>query len=435
MSIIGALNTAVSGLSAQAHAFTDIGNNIANSQTVGYKATDTNFSDYVVNSSASQGTSETVRASTAAQNEAQGSITSSANTLALAISGNGFFNVAEESGDSTTTAKSFQTTDYFTRNGNFTEDNQGYLVNSSNEYLKAYTVNSQGTLDTTALNPINVSGVTFRPTQTSIITDTANLPGSTAAANPASTTAATTQSQTIYDAAGQQHVVTMNWTPSGTNQWTVSASVDNAAPTATAQVTFDSSGLLSGITQTAPATAAGPTNATTGTSASFTIPATLAGVSQPMTVKLGAIGTTSGTRMATDANNVGSAATIQSDSVTTGNYTGISMTADGNILANFDNDHSQLIGKIPLATFADANALTAHDGEAYTATSGSGSAVESLAGQNGAGALETSSLENSTTSLDTDLTRLITAQQAYGANAKVVTTANEMLQTVLSMKQ
>lgn len=435
MSIIGALNTAVSGLSAQAHAFTDIGNNIANSQTVGYKASDTDFSDYVLNSSAAQGTSETVRASTAAQNDAQGSITASANTLALAISGNGFFNVAEENGDSTTTSKSFQPTDYYTRNGNFSEDNQGFLVNSSNEYLKAYAVSSNGTIDTTTLNPINVSNVTFRPTQTSVITDIASLPGSTAAANPASTTTATTQSQTIYDAAGQQHTVTTNWTPSGANQWTVSASVDGAAPSATAQVTFDANGLLSGITQTTPASAAGPTNATAGATASFTIPATLAGVSQPMTVKLGAIGSTSGTTMSTDANNVGSAASIQTDSVTSGSYTGISMTADGNIMANFDNDHSQIIGKIPLATFADSNALTAHDGEAYTATSGSGSAVESLAGQNGAGALETSSVENSTTSLDTDLTKLITAQQAYGANAKVVTTANEMLQTVLSMKQ
>ena len=436
MSIFGALNTAVSGLSAQSHAFTDISNNIANSQTVGYKATSTDFSDYVLNSSASQGTSETVRAQTAAENQAQGSITSSSNTLALAISGNGFFNVAEASGDTGSTSKTFQTTNYFTRNGNFTEDNQGYLVNSSKEYLKAYAVKSDGTLDTTALRPINVANVTFRPTATTTITDNAKLPGSTAAASPATTTAATTQAQTIYDAAGNQHTVAMNWTSNGNNSWTVTASVDGAStPNASAQVTFDSSGLLSSITQTSPASAATATNAVSGSQASFTIPTTLAGTSQPMTVKLGSIGSASGTTMATDTNSTGSAATIQSDSVTSGSYTGISMTSDGNIMANFDNDHSQMIGKIPLATFADPNALTAHDGQAYTATSGSGSAQQSVAGQNGAGSLETSSVENSTTSLDTDLTKLITAQQAYGANAKVVTTANEMLQTVLSMKQ
>lgn len=440
MSVFGALNTAVSGLSAQAHAFTDISNNISNSQTVGYKATDTTFSDYVLNSAASQGSSETVRASTAYQNESQGTITSSSNALALAISGRGFFNVAEASGDSSTTSTGFQTTNYYTRNGDFTENNQGYLVNSSNEYLKAYGVNADGTVNTTTLAPINVSNVTFRPTETGTVTYAASLPGSTAAASASSTTASTTQSQTVYDSTGAAHTLSFDWTPAGTNSWTVSASVDGSStPSSSALVSFDSTGAMSSVAQQTnpgqtPATY-GTANTISGSTAAFTIPTEMGGTAQTMTVNLGTIGSSSGTVMSTDTTSVGKAATIQSDSVTSGSYTGVSMTSDGNIMATFDNDHSQLIGKIPLAMFADSNALTSQDGQAYTATSGSGSAVETLANQNGAGALETSSVENSTTSLDTDLTRLITAQQAYGANAKVVTTANDMLQTVLAMKQ
>ena len=204
-------------------------------------------------------------------------------------------------------------------------------------------------------------------------------------------------------------------------------------------MTFNASGQIASIAQqtnvgSTPATY-GAANTTTDSAASFTIPTTLDGTSQTMTVDLGTIGSSSGTMMATDANGTGSNATISTDSVTSGNYTGITMTSDGSIMATFDNNKTQLVGKVPLATFADSNGLSSQDGEAYTATSASGAAAINLAGANGAGNLETSSVESSTTNLDSDLTKLITAQNAYGANAKVVTTANEMLQTVLAMKQ
>ena len=442
MSIFGALDTAVSGLAAQSQAFTDISNNIANSQTIGYKATDTNFSDYVLNSSASQ-ISGTVVASTASQNNAQGTITSSTNALALAISGNGFFNVSETNGASTGTSQSFQPNDYYTRNGNFTENNAGYLVNSSNEYLKGYMVDSSGNLNTSSLQTVNVADIAFRPSETGTITYAASLPGATAAgtASAAGSTTPTSQTQTIYDASGAPHTVGFNWSYSqANNAWNVSATVDGAStPSSSAQVTFNASGQIASIAQqtnvgSTPATY-GAANTTSDSTASFTIPATLNGTSQAMTVDLGTIGSSSGTTMATDANGVGSNATISSDSVTSGNYTGITMTSDGSIMATFDNNKTQLVGKVPLATFADSNGLSSQDGQAYTATSASGAAAINLAGANGAGNLETSSVESSTTNLDSDLTKLITAQNAYGANAKVVTTANEMLQTVLAMKQ
>lgn len=443
MSIFGALDTAVSGLAAQSQAFTDISNNIANSQTIGYKATDTNFSDYVLNSTASQ-ISGTVVASTASENNAQGTITSSTNALALAISGNGFFNVSEANGASTGTSQSFQPNDYYTRNGDFTENSAGYLVNSSNEYLKGYMVDPSGNLDTSSLQTINVSNVAFRPSETGTITYAASLPGANAAAGTASAAGSntpTSQTQTIYDASGAAHTVDFNWSYSqASNAWNVSATVDGAStPSSSAQVTFNAAGQIASIAQqtnvgSTPATY-GAANTTNDSTASFTIPATLDGTSQAMTVDLGTIGSSSGTTMSTNANGAGSNATISSDSVTSGNYTGITMTSDGSIMATFDNNKTQLVGKVPLATFADSNGLSSQDGEAYTATSASGAATNNLAGANGAGNLETSSVESSTTNLDSDLTKLITAQNAYGANAKVVTTANEMLQTVLAMKQ
>jgi flagellar hook protein FlgE len=288
-----------------------------------------------------------------------------------------------------------------------------------------------------------VSNVTFKPIPTTTTTYTANLPGSTAAAGGADTSSATTQSQTVYDSTGASHTVNYDWSYSsadtqGNATWALSTTVDGQA-SAGAQVTFNSSGQMSSIAQqtnvgTSPAVY-GTADTTSGSTASFTIPASFNGTSQTMTVDLGTIGSSSGTTMATDASSSGSSGSATGDGVASGNYTGVAMKSDGSVMATFDNGQTQLVAKVPLATFANADGLLAVDGQAYTATSSSGAASINLAGQNGAGNLETSSVENSTTSLDTDLTKLITAQQAYGANAKVVTTANEMLQTVLSMKQ
>ena len=431
MSIFGALNTAVSGLTAQSHAFSDISNNISNSQTVGYKATDTNFSDLVLTSGNAQGTNGGVFAKTAYENEAQGTITSSTNALALAVSGNGFFSVDEQSGQSTSSTPAFQNTAYYTRNGDFTQNNQGYLVNSSNQYLNGYMVDSNGALNTTTLQPINVSNVAFRPTATSKLTDSASLPSAAAVAAGTGTTGATSQTSTVYDTDGQSHTLALNWSNTGPSAWTVSATLDGAsAPSMSANVTFDASGKLASVTPSG-----GTAISTSGADASFTIPSASGSALGAINVSLGTIGSSSGTTMATGSGTGAVAAAPTSDSITSGVYQGITMTSDGNIMAKFDNNQTQLVGKVPLAMFADADALAPQDGQAYTETSGSGRANLTLVGENGAGTLETSAVENSTTDLDTDLTKLITAQQAYGANAKVVTTANTMLQTVLSMTQ
>lgn len=350
MSIMGAFNTAVSGLSAQSHAFTDISNNISNSQTTGYKATNTNFSDYVLTSGTAQGTAGTVLATTASQNEAQGTITSSSNALALAVSGRGFFSVNEGSGDSTTFAKSFKNTAFYTRNGDFTENNLGYLVNSSNDYLNGYVVDSKGVLNTNSLQTINVANIQFRPTQTSKVTDAATLPGADAATDPTATSGAVNSTIPVYDSTGTPHSLALDWiySPADTS-WTVSGRLDGAGtPNVSAKVKFDANGLLSSVAQqnnigSAPATY-GAATTTSGAAASLTLPATFGGVSQPITISLGSIGSSSGTTMQADAAGSGAAAAMSSDSVTAGVFKKITMTSDGNIMASFDNNQTQLVG-------------------------------------------------------------------------------------------
>ena len=132
MSIFGAMNTAVSGLTAQSDAFTNISDDVANSQTVGYKGITTTFADYLTSSTATQNQSGAVEAHPEYENDVQGTITTSTDPLALAISGNGYFNVSEASGSGGT---SFSPTQYYTREGDFTLNDKNYLVNASGEYL------------------------------------------------------------------------------------------------------------------------------------------------------------------------------------------------------------------------------------------------------------------------------------------------------------
>ena len=93
------------------------------------------------------------------------------------------------------------------------------------------------------------------------------------------------------------------------------------------------------------------------------------------------------------------------------------------------------MAQVPVTVFADPNALQRQNGSAFTATIASGDPLNQPAGSSGAGSLVTGSLESSNVDIATQFSNLIVAQQAYSANAKIVTTADQLLQTTLTMKQ
>ncbi|GBQ65685.1 flagellar hook protein FlgE [Ameyamaea chiangmaiensis NBRC 103196] len=412
MSIFNALTTAVSGINAQSHALSDLSNNIANSQTVGFKASDTSFEDYVTQqtgavAASASGWSDSVSATTLQRNDVQGTITSSTNSLALAISGNGFFTVAQPSGASNATTTDFSAQHYYTRNGNFYENNQNYLVNTSGDYLEGYQVAANGT-QSTALTPLQFSDVTFRPT-----VSLSGALGSTQA-----TGGTGNSSTTVYDSSGNSHAINMAWSQDATNstQWTLTVNEDGAA-SQVIPVQFNADGTLASVNGS---TSTGTFNFANGT--------------QNYAISLGTIGSASGASLAT-ATQSSYSPTTSTDSVQSVNFEGLSMTTDGSVMATFDNGSSQLLAKIPLATFRNVNGLEAGDGQTYTATAASGQPTLGLVGENGTGKLATSSVESSTTDLTSDLSQLIVAQQAYTANTKVVTTSDSMLQATMSMVQ
>ena len=235
MSLFGAMNTAISGLTAQSAAFSNISDNVANSQTVGFKRVDTAFIDYLTTSTAATNDSGAVVAQPEYMNNVQGTVAQTDNPLGLAIAGQGFFPVSHPAG-SLGGQTSFSPTPYYSRTGDFQLNKSGYVVNSAGEYLNGWSVNSTtGVVNRNAVTPIQVSQTVFNPVATSKLTLSANLP-----ATPASGTAVSSQIN-VYDGLGTAHTVTLNWTQNAANDWTVSVNVPDditAAARGTADVQF-----------------------------------------------------------------------------------------------------------------------------------------------------------------------------------------------------
>jgi flagellar hook protein FlgE len=436
MSIFGAMTTAVSGLQAQAGAFTNISNNIANSQSTGYKGVNTNFIDYLTQSSATQSGPQSVVAHPDYTNDVQGAITQSSDPLALAINGQGFFSVSQASASSAGAAgaaQNFSAQPQYTRAGDFTLDKNGYLVNGAGDYLNGWSVNpATGAANTSVLAPIQIAQGTNSPVATSNVTLAAELPATPTPGQPVTTQVS------IYDSLGTMHQLNLNWTQNATNDWTVAVSSADSSPASlgSAEVKF---GNASG-NPVAAGTIGSLSNATggvTATSYGANTPATLSfnanfgNGTQPVTLNLGNFGGTNGVTQysGTSFNLLGSTQNGQAQ----GSFSNLSIDTQGNVAVNYSNGNSKVVAQIPIATFTAPDALQGQPGQSFTASQGSGSASINAIGANGSGSLVTGATESSNVDISTEFTKLIATQQAYSANAKVITTANQLSQTTLNM--
>ncbi len=429
MSLFGSMSTAISGLNAQAAAFSNISDNMANSQTVGFKQVGTSFVDYLTTSTAAENQSGSVATRPDYENELQGTIQQSTDPLAMAISGQGFFSVSEQTGATATGAPQFSTQQYYTRAGDFTSDANGYLVNSAGEYLNGWTVDpTSGVVNTGTLVPIQVGQTHYAPAATSNVALVANVP-----ATPTAASNLTAQTE-IYDSTGSEHALQTSWSQTSTDNWTLTfASPDNVAGGSTTigsvAVTFNPNGTLAslGATSGAASVTGSPTVGAVQISPNFGAGA------QPVTLNLGTFGAANGVAQFAGTDYTVNSAT--QDGAAPGSFTGIAADNDGNIVAKYDNGRTVTIAQVPLVTFQDADALQRQNGQAFTATQAAGTAQVEQLNQNGAGGVVVGSTEASNVDIATQLSQLIVAQQAYGANAKVITTANELLTTTLNMKQ
>jgi flagellar hook protein FlgE len=234
-----------------------------------------------------------------------------------------------------------------------------------------------------------------------------------------------TKDVTVYDAQGNSHTIAMNFVKINTNTWAmeltavpatdVNSTIKNASGVGDGQIAsgtlmFNGSGNLTSVTGTIASSI--PINWTNGAAGST------------LTLNLG-VGTTTGLIQSAAAFNV-SAANQNGSPV--GELTGVSIDENGYVIAAFSNGQTQKLFQVPLAEVNNPDGLESISGNAYQQTVASGIANLELAGTSGVGTFTPSALEQSNVDLSTQLTDLIVAQQAYGANSKVLTVADSLLQ-------
>lgn len=444
MSIYAALTVAVGGLAAQSAAIGNISDNLANSTTTGYKRVETKFEALVTQSSAVANDPGGVRATPYYSNSVQGNLVSNANATSLAISGSGYFPVREAvvGADGTTT---FGGTTYFTRAGDFTLNDEGYLVNGSGYYLTGYTVDEYSVVDTSSCTPIQLSELLDNPVATSTVKYAANLPSSkTIGSSFAPSTVE------IYDALGGPHDLSFTWTKTDTNTWELELTVpdavsDGAVPptysdyTAAIEFVFND-----GSTPGAPAGTIASIAADTAVPPGWTVLASATGEAQlslsldyegagteTLTLDFGSYNKSKGVTQFDD--NTITVSTLDQNGIPRGSFQSLSIDDNGFVSLNYDNGRSRIIAQIPVVQFFAEGQLQRITGGAFAQTLTSGSARYSLAGTNGAGTISSYALESSNVDIAEEFTKMIQAQQVYSANAKTITTANNMMQEAINI--
>jgi flagellar hook protein FlgE len=462
MSLYGALLSGVSGLRAQSQSLGTISDNISNVNTIAYKRSAAQFSTLVTGaSSTSTYFPGGVRASPRAMVDQQGVLQTSTRATDVAILGNGFFVVKSADNASGETL--------YTRSGSFAEDNQGRLVNSSGYFLQGWALDQQGEIiDVNTIQTVSVSTLNGVAVDTTNIEIGANLdsqqdstvPGWNLAAFMADPTVAANQpaedladgtvtphfrrALKVFDALGTAHNVNISFVKlaGAANQWGYSISAETPAEVTGAignggllgfgSMTFNGDGSLNAVDfRTAGSIAADL--------ASQSLPVTWSNGAAASAITFdfgteGALGTgrTDGVTQFASPNNV---AFVNQDGAEVGLRTGVSIDADGFVIASFSNGATQKIWKLPVSTFANPARLEARNGNAYAQTDASGEFNLREANTGGAGRIEPGALEGSNVDLSEEFTAMIVTQRAYSASAKTITTADEMLDELLRIKR
>jgi flagellar hook protein FlgE len=429
MSLYGALLTGVAGLSAQSEALSVSSSNIANVDTIGYKASQTEFAT-VLASSIGGSASEAGVTATPTQNVTQAGLLQSASSPTdLAISGSGFFVTSQST---TNTANQF-----YTQAGDFAPDGNGNLLNSSGYYLLGYPVTTTGGTSTVSntLTPVNVSALSGQAEASTSLTLQANLESTStvdASYNPGDMAAGNvqpdfTRTVNVYDSQGGSQPLSFSFVETGPNTWAYEASYQgNPAnmsatnPIAEGTMTFNTDGTLANADASAsPATG----------NVSITIPwsASSGLASQTLSVNMGTVGSSNGM---TQFDSPSTLTNATPNGASVGSLTGVSVGTNGDVTAQYSNGLNTVIYQIPIATFANPDGLTPVSGTAYQSSNNSGAAILNTPGTGAAGSIKSSELENSTVDINKEFTSLITSQNAYSAAARIITTADQMLQTL-----
>ncbi len=405
---------ALSGLNAASTHLDVTAHNIANVNTAGFKSSRALFSDVFATASndlSATATGSGVRTAAISQQFSQGNIDFTNNNLDMAISGEGFFVMSGREGL------------VYSRAGAFSVDREGNVVNDDLQRLQVFPVTEGGGFATGSLSDLKLQTTESPPKESTKGDIGVNLPSNATppivafdVTNPDSYNHAT--SMTVYDSLGTPHQATLYFVrdAGALNTWDQHLFIDGTEAASTEKLSFTQDGKL---------IPSGPPGAST------------------TTISYGAVSTGTGGRDMTLSLNFG--ATTQygnefgvnnlfNDGYTTGRMTGIDVDPKGVVSARFTNGQLQQLGKIAVAIFNNPNGLQQLGDTSWAETYTSGGPRLGEAGTSNFGLLQAGALESSNVDLTAQLVEMITAQRNFQANAQMISTSDQVTQTIINMR-
>ena len=402
----------LSGLNGASRNLDVIGHNIANTATVGFKSSQAQFADVYASSLFGVGGLQVgigTKIADIAQSFTQGNISATGNTLDLAITGEGFFQVSKDGVVS------------YTRNGQFHLDNQGFLVDNSEARVQGYAA-INGVLNTAPGSDLQVTFSTGQPQVTSTVDMALNLNADEdaplVAFDPADTDSYNhNTSVTVFDALGSEHTMTLYFSKSaaavvpGTVDWNVNAYLDGIA--------------AGGSTITFPVTTGQITAATNDFA--ITADVSVGGVATPLPITVNLANST----MFSGKFGVN---TLTQNGFGKGDLAGLAVTKDGIVQAQYTNGEALTIGQLSLSSFINPNGLQSIGDNHWIATPDAGTANTQQPNSGVLGLVQSGAVEDSNVDLTAELVNLIIAQRMYQANAQTIRAQDQILQTLVNLR-
>ena len=435
---MGSFATPLSGLTAAQGQLQSVSNNLANINTDGYKDQTLTFADVFSETGVTNGSGDPVQTgsgvmvSSTDSDFTEGNLNATGTSSNMALSGNGFFVTQSASG----------LADY-TRAGDFTTNNAGQITTPSGELLLGYPA-VNGVVNTAAkLQPLQVGiGVTSPAVASSTFNISANL-------NAGATVGSTaTSTLPVFDSLGGSHTLSVTYTLTAPNTWSYAVTIPGAdltpavttpptvLPTdetvATGTLNFSSSGVLVSTEPTGGTATVAPS-----AGIALTIPpatTTFANGAAAMTGLTWSL-VTNGTPTITQTATASATSATNTNGFASGTLSIYAVQPDGTISGTFSSGQTLALGQVAVASFSNTQGLVDVGNNNYQASNASGAAVVGIAGTGGRGTVVGGSVEQSNVNIATEFAKLIVAQQAYSANAKSITTFNQVSQATIAMLQ
>jgi flagellar hook protein FlgE len=410
--------TGLSGLNASSRSLDVIGNNIANANTTGMKSSRAEFSNLVASSLGAGGGSDGpgigVAVQSISQQFSQGNITTTGNSLDVAINGGGFFQLTQTDGSMA-----------YTRDGSFKLDKDGYLVTNTGGNLMGYPTDKLGNPTSASIQTLQLpTNAPIAASATTTIAAEFNLDaraGEAALQTPPTPRSTYGTSLTLFDSQGTTVPVSLYFEKAAASGVAPNPVVDNwnvydsLTPAALPlfSMSFNSTGTLVSTslgTLTPPLTVTTPSAVTPDIVASIDLTkVTQFGASFAMT-------------------------SLTQDGYAPGELANLSIGENGVITARYSNGQTQFNGKITLADFRNVQGLTPLGGNAWAATIESGLPMQGSPSEGKFGALHAGALEESNVDLTSELVNMMTAQRAYQANAQTIKTQDQIMSTLVNLR-